>query len=600
MPTRVPQSVYPLFLMLLCMACTGDTQGPAVSPAPAATPATATPAPAPSFQEWSAQFLEQYWQQYPEDAVQNGRYEFAGELPIPSPELRARRRQFWQDTLAQLGNYPLADLDRNAASDWYVIQKQAEQALWYADRFQGESWDPSQYNLGDMAGFLLVTEYAPLPERLAALDRYLGAAPAYFAQASQNLQVPTVPHTELAIQQNEGTVQFLQGELAEAINTAEIDAATRSAYQATLTAAAEATTAYVSDLQQRLPSLRDGLARDFRLGAELYDEKFLHDLKSGFSAEEVYQRALSEKERLHTEMYALTAQLWPQYFPDTALPDDRLQAIAQLLARLVEDHASPEAFIDEVRDQLPQLQQFIIDKDLLTIDPDKPLVVRPTPEYQRGFAVAGIEAPGPYDSAANTYYNVEPLTDYAADAADSFLREYNRRTMQILNIHEAIPGHYTQLVHANKSPSLIKAVFGNGTMIEGWAVYTERMMLEAGYGAMEPELWLLWYKWNLRVVVNTILDYRIQVEGLAEDAALELLIREAFQEQQEATGKWRRATLSQVQLASYFTGYAEIYALQQAERARLGEAFSLKQFHDTFLSFGSAPIPVIKELMANP
>ena len=167
----------------------------------------------------------------------------------------------------------------------------------------------------------------------------------------------------------------------------------------------------------------------------------------------------------------------------------------------------------------------------------------------------------------------------------------------MLNIHEAIPGHYTQLVYSNESPSMIKSLFGNGAMVEGWAVYTERMMLEEGYGDFEPELWLMYYKWNLRVIANTILDYGIQVQGMTEQEALNLMTQEAFQQTAEAEGKWRRATLSQVQLTSYYSGYREIYDFREELKMSQGEQFDLKGFHEQFLSYGSAPVKYIRELM---
>src|ERR1035437_7517529 len=172
-----------------------------------------------------------------------------------------------------------------------------------------------------------------------------------------------------------------------------------------------------------------------------------------------------------------------------------------------------------------------------------------------GFSVASINAPGPYDKTANTYYNVGSLKNFTPEKAESFLREYNKYTMQILNIHEAIPGHYTQLIYSNQSKSLIKSLFGNGTMVEGWAVYAERMMLENGYGNNEPEMWLMYYKWNLRSTCNTILDYSVHTKNMSKDEAMKLLVNEAFQQKTEAENKWKRATLTQVQLCCYFTGY---------------------------------------------
>jgi len=246
---------------------------------------------------------------------------------------------------------------------------------------------------------------------------------------------------------------------------------------------------------------------------------------------------------------------------------------------------------------MPIIQKFMDDNELLDSDPSRPLVVREAPEYQRGFAGASVDAPGPYDATANTYYNVTPLDDYTPEQAESYLREYNHWVLQILNIHEAIPGHYTQLMHANKSSSKIKSVFANGAMIEGWAVYSELMMMESGYGNNEPELWLMYSKWNLRAVINTILDYQVHVMAMEKDAAIQMLLREGFQEQTEADGKWRRSTLSQVQLTSYFSGYAEILALREELKVLLGDDFVLREFHNKFLSYGNAPVPVIRKLM---
>jgi uncharacterized protein (DUF885 family) len=134
-------------------------------------------------------------------------------------------------------------------------------------------------------------------------------------------------------------------------------------------------------------------------------------------------------------------------------------------------------------------------------------------------------------------------------------------------------------------------------MVEGWAVYTERMMLEEGYGNNSPELWLMYYKWNLRTVCNTILDYSIHVNGMTEDQAMNLMVNEAFQQMAEAKGKWRRATLSQVQLCSYFTGFHEIMELRSELKDQQQADFDLKGFHEEFLSFGSAPVKYVRELM---
>jgi uncharacterized protein (DUF885 family) len=296
-------------------------------------------------------------------------------------------------------------------------------------------------------------------------------------------------------------------------------------------------------------------------------------------------------------MDKLADELWPKYMDESAKPADRSAKIGKLIDTLSANHVAREEFFPEIRRQIPVLQDWVIQHNLLTLDPKKPLEVRETPAYQRGVAGASIEAPGPYRPQDRTYYNVTPLDGETAEQAESSLREYNHWILQILNIHEAIPGHYAQLVYANKSPSIVKSIFGNGAMVEGWAVYGERMMLESGYGDNAPEMWLMYSKWNLRSVTNTILDYSVHVLNMQQAEAIDLLTRQAFQTPREAAEKWRRVQLSSVQLASYFSGYSEIMELREERKQALGSKFVLKDFHEKFLSYGSAPVRVIRELM---
>jgi len=232
------------------------------------------------------------------------------------------------------------------------------------------------------------------------------------------------------------------------------------------------------------------------------------------------------------------------------------------------------------------------------MDPKKPLVVRKTPDYMEGGGTgASINAPGPYDKYANTFYNVSPPTHLSDADAESFLREYNYYTLQILSIHEALPGHYVQLMHANMQPSIIKNVFGNTAMVEGWAVYGERMMIENGYGDNAPEMQLMYYKWNLRETLNTILDYSVHCLNMSEGDVMNLLMKEGFQEKTEATNKWKRVRQTQVQLDAYFTGSTEVLALREDYKKSLGDKYNLYDFNNKFLSYGSVPVKYISQMM---
>jgi len=561
-----------------------------------------------AFDEFKEQFLTRYWQLHPSGAVYSGYYLHDDQLAIPNGDLRALRRSFFVRELLAMKRFDATQLSLNNASDLSILDSSLRAEIWYIDQFRNYEWDPSIYNVAGAFGVILNTDYKPINERLATILTRLGNVPAYYSAAKKNIKVPTLEHLSLAIQQSKGALGMFESSIPNKIAEAKLAPEQAAEFETKLALAVTAIKDYVAwmeSLQDELTKapeqrLEDEVVitpRDFRVGAELYEKKFKHDIVSGYTAEQLYQLALKARDSLHEEMATITKELWSKYFKDQEIPQDNMAAIKSMIDHLSQRHVERDKFVDEIRRQMPIIQKFMDDNELLDSDPTRPLVVRLTPEYQRGFAGASVNAPGPYDATANTYYNVSPLDDYTDEQAESYLREYNHWILQILNIHEATPGHYTQLMHANKSPSKIKSIFANGAMIEGWAVYSERMMLEAGYGDNEPEMWLMYSKWNLRVVVNTILDYSVQVLGMTREQGINMLMNEAFQERTEAEGKWRRATVSQVQLTSYFTGYSEIYALREELKEKMGVSFDLKTFHNKFLSYGNAPVPLIRSLM---
>lgn len=567
-----------------------------------AAPAAAATAAAKFQQQFGDRFLDAFWQQFPDAAVGVGYYRFADRLPAPDAAARKSEQAFIDLWQARLHAIDPASLPPGERSDWLLIDNQLESERWHLDQFRDWQWNPSNYNVADGFALLLNTDYAPLETRLRTVAKRLLQVPAYYAAAQANIDHPTREHTQLAIRQNEGTLDVFGAELEAQIKASKLSATERAQLQSRIAAARTAITGYIDFLKALDAKLAaSGEARSFRIGATDYERKFEYEIQSGYSALELYQRAQQEKERLHARMDAIADTLWPTLFPDQTKPADRLDKIGRVIAKLSDQHATPASFVDDVRRQIPQLEAWVSDHRLITLDPSKPLQVRETPAYQSGVAVAGIQSPGPYDPGAKTYYNVAPLSGMSPEQAESHLREYNNWILQILNIHEAVPGHYVQLIYSNRSPSRIKSIFGNGAMVEGWAVYGERMMLESGYGAVNgvvpPEMWLMYSKWNLRTVCNTILDYSVHVLGMSEAEAKQLLVREAFQSQAEADGKWRRVSLTSVQLTSYFSGYAEIYDFRERLKQAQGARFDLRAFHEQLLSYGSAPVRVIRSLM---
>ena len=550
------------------------------------------------FDAFKSDFISAMWKMNPISASYQGVHEYDQELPIPNEARKQLQLEFANDWLTKLKTFEYESLSETDKIDFHLIEDDLKNTSFYVEEFKSDEWNPASYNLGGAFFQVLNYQKRSLEERLEDISKKLDYVQPYYAQAKENINRPTQVHTNLAIQQLEGSKSMFTKTILDSLAASSKEESFKKEFQAKVDDAVASIEDYKTFLRSSfIESKVDSNFRSFRIGKELYSKKFDAEIQSAYSAEEIFNAAVLEKGDLHEKMFRLSDMLWEKYFGEQEKPGGRFDQIQMVIDEVAKTHVHRDSFVTSIRQQIPELVEFVNENDLITLDPQKPLVVRETPEYMRGFAGASISAPGPYDADAETYYNVTPLDSYSAEEAESYLREYNNFTLQILNIHEAIPGHYTQLVYSNQSPSLIKSIMGNGAMIEGWAVYSERMMLEAGYGGDQLEMGLMYYKWNLRTVCNTMLDYGIQVLDYTEEDAMQLLMREAFQEKSEAEGKWRRARLSQVQLCSYFTGYYEIMQLRKELQEKMGDDFKLKAFHEEFLSYGSAPVKYIRKLM---
>lgn len=549
----------------------------------------------PAFEKYKNQFVDKLWVLYPEWATNMGYYKYNQLLSIPNEANRQQQLIFSKEELNQITSIDINSLNTSEKTDYYLIRDFLQGIPWQINELKEYEWNPSIYNVCGDFSFILNTDYAPMNERLLTLNTKMKAVAAYYDQAKTNIKNPTLEHTKLAIDQNKNSIDVFETEIPEATKKSSLTEEQKNELYENCKKAKAAISNYVSYLEK----LNNPHPRSFRLGKELYAQKFLNNIQSEYSADQIYQMALDRKIYLHQQMYLLTKQLWNDYYTNIVMPKDSLIAIKMMIDTLSVQHVKASEFQSSIEKHIPLLVDFINQKKLIYLDPSKPLEVRKEPAYMAGVAGASISSPGPYDKNGKTYYNVGSMESWSKEQQESYLREYNNYILQILDIHEAIPGHYTQGIYANQSPSIIKSIFGNGTMVEGWAVYGELMMLENGYGNNTPEMWLMYYKWNLRSTCNTILDIGVHTKSMSEEEALDLLTKQAFQQKTEAQNKWNRVQLSSVQLCSYYTGFKEILDLREIYKKEKGNEYQLKNFHEQFLSYGSIPVKYIKALMTS-
>ena len=538
-------------------------------------------------------FLDAFWKQNPDWATSVGYHKYDSLLVIPSSKNRDKLLTFTKVQMDSLGKYDPNKFSEGAKMDFKLIQNQLKYMQWSIQQLKSWEWDPSSYNVISTFATILNEHYAPIDKRLTSFYQKMAFIPEYYKEAEKQLKNPVTELTDLAIEQHLGGVGVIEKDFADSLKKANIPEATKKL----MTDRAKASVEVIKGYAAFLKAFKNDHPRSFRLGKELYEDKFKFEIQSSGTAQHIYNAAVDRKKYIHREMAKRSIALWPKYFGTKPMPADTLALIRQVIDTLSSKHVVPDDFQEAITKEIPKLTEFVRSKDLVTLDADKPLVVRKEPGYMAGVAGASISSPGPYDKNGNTYFNVGSLSGWSAERSESYLREYNQYILQILCIHEAIPGHYVQLVYANKAPSLIKSIFGNTAMIEGWAVYSEQMMLDNGFGNNEAEMWLMWYKWNLRSVCNTILDYSVHSQGMTKENAIKLLTREAFQQQAEAEGKWKRVSVTSIQLDSYYTGYNEIIALREEWKKKMGDKYSLKGFNEKFLSYGSAPVKYIRDAM---
>ncbi len=498
-----------------------------------------------------------------------------------SPSGIDRERQIFLGFRDRLAAFKPAALSLEDRADLRIMQDEISLSLLELDSIQGYRHNPTVYV--ELIGNALFTPYelayAPERERFTQIIARLDGIPALIAQAEANLQDSPEVWNRVAREENEGNIELVDQTLRDAA-----PATVRPAYDR---AAAPALRA-LRDFDAFLAGPLAAKTSDWRLGPERYVEKFRLTLATGKSPGETLREAEAQLRATREEMAKLAA---PQSIPEA------LDAIAKR-------HATPDTYLHEARADLERARQFVEARGLVPLPSGEQLKVIPTPEFMRGiYGVGGFNPAPPLEPQLGAFYWITPIpTSWPPVRVESKLREYNTYGLEHITIHEAMPGHWVQFEYANRiepvGRRLLRALFGNGPYVEGWAVYAQQLMTDQGYLNGDPGLRLTYLKQMLRVLTNTILDVRLQTMGMTDQQALDMMMNDAFQEREEAVAKLQRAQLSSCQLPMYFVGWSGWRSVLANDRQRMAERFNLPDFHKWALEEGAVPLPVLDTLLA--
>ncbi len=547
------------------------------------------------FQKIAHDYIEQYLQANPEEATELGDHRFDGRLTDYSPEVRAKKLATQKEFREKLNAIDGSKVTGANNVDFRILKENIDYKIFQAEELKEPDWNPLVYNqsLANSLYLLVARDFASPEKRIPNLRQRMEGIPRVIAQAKANLQHPPRVHTETAIEQTQGAISLVREGLAPLLDRMPQMKKELAPLQEKTAAALED---YKKWLEKDLLPRSDG---DFRIGADKFRKKLRFALASDLSMEEIMKRAQLDLQQTQTAIYETALPLYKKHFPqaDPASLAGKKEVTAAVLDKLSEQHPDDNTIVGYAQKIVGEATDFVRSHNLVTI-PATPLDVIVMPEFKRGQAIAYCDASGPLEKNGKTFFAVAPTpNDWSKQRKESFFREYNNYMVRDLSVHEAMPGHYLQLAHANefRAPTLVRAIFQSGTFIEGWAVYCEQMMTEQGYCG--PEVKMQQLKMRLRAICNAILDQRIHAGNMSEQEAMDLMIKEGYQQEGEAVAKWKRARLTSTQLSTYFVGVTEHLDLRAAAEKKLGKDFDLKKYNDQVISYGSPPVKYVRELM---
>jgi len=547
----------------------------------------------------------------PTTATAAGLHEYQGKrldgmLDDFSPAWLDRQRHYYEQFQSRLAGIQPAALDPQQRADYSILQDQVELALLDLKELQTAFHNPTIYveTLGNSLFVPFVLEYAPKHERFLHIIARLQKVPLFVDQASNNLTSSPALWTQVAMEENEGTI----GLVDKAIRAAVPDELKNDYENAARTA--------LHSLEKFQNYLKGSLSErdqaDWRLGGARYARKFRYTLDAGVQPENTLQQAERELQSVRGRMFELALPIHRSIaaghkdHPELAGAERENRVIGEALEHIALRHGTAASYMEDARGDLEEARQFVASRHVLTLPPRANLQVIETPEFMRGiYAVGGFDPAPALEPQLGAFYWVTPIPKEWPEArVQSKLREYNFYKLKLLTIHEAIPGHYVQAEFANavepRPRRLLRAVFGNGPYVEGWAQYATQAMLDAGFLDHSPEMQLTFLKEELRVLANAILDIRLHTLDMTDQEALDLMQDQTFQEKEEATAKLRRAKLSSCQLPTYYVGWRAWNRVRDEYRQARGGAFSLSDFHDRALRQGAVPLSALGQLLQAP
>jgi uncharacterized protein (DUF885 family) len=539
------------------------------------------------FEKMAEQFLNEYLTWRPETGTYLGLHEYDGKVSDYS-------ESSINEEIARLNSYKnlLKTIDASQLNpqnyiDYKMLQNEIDKSLFGLSERRGWKRNPMTYASVDV-NIYISRDFAPLEDRVRSIINILKSVPQQFADARANLdEVVPVPYVKTAILIAKGSADFLGKDLLVALQEVKNEELMNEFTVVNNQAIKELNDYAVWLETEKLPKTDN----NFPLGRELYQKMLTQNEMVNYTPEQILEIGMQQLKKEQKE------------FEETAKIIDPTKSAVEVYKDIQKDHPTAEGLIPDTRKNLEAIRQYLVDKDIVTIPSEVRVLVKETPQYARATSFASMDTPGPFEKSTQAYYYVTPVeNDWSEAQKEEWLTAFNYYTTDIVSIHEAYPGHYIQFLHTNASPiSKLQKIFGSYAYSEGWAHYTEQMMIDEGFGSDKDSI--IFAKYKLAQLAESLLRYcrlcasiMMHTQGMSVEDATKFFMENCYYEEQPAKSEANRGTYDPGYL-NYSLGKLMIYKLREDYIKQEGANYSLKKFHDIFLDNGMPPIPMMREIM---
>jgi len=539
-------------------------------------------------------FTDYYFKFNPSSGTQAGFHEYDSQLEdysLASIQKQIGSLKKFKDRLSLVQP---ATLSWANAVDYHLIVNDINARLLALENIRAWEKNPDFYSSGITGSIFTIMSrtYAPPDERLKSVIAREKQAPAVFQAARENLKNSPPIYVEVAASQIPGLIGFFQKDVPEAFKDAK-DQALLKEFAATNAKVMDELKSYGEWMEKDLKPLSHG---DFRIGADNYRKKLLYDEMVDIPLPRLLDIGMAN------------LRLNQQAFKDAAAKIDPSKTPQQILAELEKDHPDPDKLLQSFRDTLGGLKNFLQQKHIVKLPSEVLPIIEETPPFARALTFASMDTPGPFEKVAKeAYFNVTlPEPTWSAKEVEEHMAGFNRGTIISTAVHEAYPGHYTQFLWVPDAPSKVRKLLGCSSNAEGWAHYSEQMMLDEGYGrtpGTDADHDTAFLKLRLGQLQDALLRNARFIVGIQMhtgkmtfDEGVEFFQKEGYQSHINGLRETRRGTSDPTYL--YYTlGKLEILKLRDDYKKKMGNKFSLEEFHNDFLKQGFPPVKLVRKVM---